>query len=201
MELAHRWHDRNLTRLELVSAIFILSLLIGIFSRYMFIVFGKVEKSMMDRTLININTALNVQSAFALLKNDKSYFDNVVNMNPMDLMTSQPFMEDLILNEQKKNVLINNAAIAPSNYGGEVINDSDPGLDSGLWYFDKDDGLLFYKINNNEFFTSDIDGPARIRYKVRLNYTDQDNDHSFTPSVDKFLSIKLQAIDNFEWSF
>jgi hypothetical protein len=201
MELAHRWSDRNLTRTELVMALLILSLMIGYFGHHMYTVFGKVEKSMMDRTLININSALNVQSAFALLKKDQIFFDKIMHMNPMDLMTSPLFMDDLLLKKHNNETLISNVVIVPSNYGGAVIDDREPSLESGLWYFDQDDGLLFYKVNNSEFFTSDIGDPARVRFKVRVDYIDHNNDNSFDPSVDKFSSIKLEAIDHFEWSF
>ena len=203
MELAHRWGDRNLTRAELVMAILILALLIGYFSRHMFIVFGKVEKSMIDRTLININTALHYKASFSMMEGDVDAINKLVLMNPMDLMTNKIVVGDFSFGQQNDNSLmdINYITSAPSNYGGIVIDDSDPNLESGQWYFDQDDHILFFKLYNSEYFTSNIDGPARVRYKVRLDYIDQNNDNSFDHLVDKFMSVKLQAIDNFEWSF
>jgi len=203
MELAHRWGDRNLTRAELVMAILILALLIAYFSRHMFIVFGKVEKSMIDRTLININTALHYHASFSMMEGDVDAVNKLVLMNPMELMTNKIVVGDFSFNQQNNNSLIDLKYItsAPSNYGGIVIDDSDPNLESGQWYFDQDDQILFFKLYNSEYFTSNIDGPARVRYKVRLNFTDRDDDNSFNPLVDEFMSVKLQAIDNFEWSF
>lgn len=203
MELAHRWGDRNLTRMELIMALLILSVMIGYFGHYMYSVFGKVEKSLVDRTLLNINSSLNYQASFALMNRDIESLNQMVLMNPMDLMISSIGSEKIMVNLQENNALVttDHIAITPSNYGGVVIDDSDPHLDSGQWYFDQDDSLLFYKINNTEFFTSDIDGPARIRYKVHMDYIDQNNDNLFNPSVDKFNSIKLKAVDHYEWAF
>jgi hypothetical protein len=203
MELAHRWINRNLTKLELTVSLLILTLFISFFSRYMFIVFGKVEKSMIDRTLININTAMNYEVAFALMRNDTNFLKQLVLMNPMDIMADKFDTEKYSFNQSEINPLITliHSTSVPSNYGGVVIDDSDPLLISGKWYFDQDDHFLFYKLNNSEFFTSDLDGSARIRFKIRLNYIDQDNDFTFTPSIDKFNSIQLRTIDQYEWSF
>lgn len=202
MELAHRWSDRNLTRMELVMAVLILSVMISYFSHHMYTVFGKVEKSMIDRTLININSALKYHAAFALMIDDIETLNQMDSMNPMNLMTSSVGLAENTGDDFNINFIVaNNSSRTPSNYGGAVIDDSDLSLDSGQWYFDQDDQLLFYKLSNAEFFTSDIEGPARVRFKVHLNYIDQDDNKLFNPLVDKFMSISLDAVDHFEWSF
>ncbi len=202
MELAHRWSDRNLTRMELVMALLILSVMIGYFSHHMYSVFGKVEKSMIDRTLININSALNYHASFAIMNQDIETLNQMVSMNPMTLMTNNFGLAENSSDDLDINVIVaNSISKAPSNYGGTVIDDSDTNLDSGQWYFDQDDSLLFYKLNNAEFFTSDIEGPPRVRYKVNLNFIDQDGDKLFNPLIDEFTSLKLDAVDHFEWSF
>ncbi len=202
MELAHRWSDRNLSRMELVIALLILTMMIGFFSHHMYSIFGKVEKSMIDRTIININSALNYHAAFALMNKDIETLNQMGSMNPMILMTNSVGLADNSSDDLDiKFIVENNISRTPSNYGGVVIDDSDQSLDSGQWYFDQDDRLLFYKLSNAEFFTSDIDGPARVRFKVHLNYIDQDDNKLFNPLVDKFTSINLDAVDHYEWSF
>lgn len=201
MEIAHRWIDRNLSKLELIVSILILFLFIGYFSRYMFTVFGKVEKSMIDRTLININTAINYEAAFAVMRKDMDKVNQLTLMNPMDIMTSELNVDNFNQLEQTSLIGVNYLATIPANYAGAVIDDGDPSLESGKWYFDQDDRFLFYKLNNSEFFTSDIEGPARIRFRINLKYIDQNNDNSFNLLVDRFDSIQLQTIDNYQWSF
>lgn len=203
MDLAHRWIDRNLTRTELIMALLLLSVMIGFFSHHMYLVFGKVEKLMIDRTVLNINSALHLEASVAIMKRDGGSLQKLELINPMDLMKNSIGLEDFIDDQKGKNVSLakNNIVIKPSNYGGIVIDDSDPNLEPGHWYFDQDDYLLFYILNYSEFFTSDLDGTPRIRYKVEMNFIDQDNDDVFDPSVDKLNSIQLNAIDEFEWSF
>ncbi len=203
MDLAHRWIDRNLTRTELIMALLLLSVMIGFFSHHMYLVFGKVEKLMIDRTVLNINSALHLEASVAIMKRDGGSLQKLELINPMDLMKNSIGLEDFIDDQKEKNVLLakNNIVITPSNYGGIVVDDSDPNLEPGHWYFDQDDYLLFYILNYSEFFTSGLDGPPRIRYKVEMNFIDQDNDDVFDPSVDKLNSIKLNAVDEFEWSF
>jgi hypothetical protein len=199
MEIAHRWLDRNLSKLELIVAMIILLLLVGSFSRYMFSVFGKVEKSMIDRTLININTAINYEAAFAVMRKDTESINKLLLMNPMNIMTNE-----LNINEISKSealLAINHLPTLPTNYAGIVIDDSDTSLQSGNWYFDQDDRVLFYILNNAEFFKSNLEGSARIRYKIKLNYIDRDNDSSFSPLIDKFESMQLQSLDHYEWLF
>ncbi|MBL1141742.1 MAG: hypothetical protein HND53_06885 [Proteobacteria bacterium] len=158
---------------------------------------------MVDRTVISINTAINYEAAFAVMRKDTDSIKKLMIMNPIDLMTNQLTLDDVDLLDSLSLDLSNAKylASAPANYSGTVIDDSDPLLESGKWYFDQDDQFLFYKLNNSEFFSSDIDGPARIRFKINLKYEDVDSDSSFNLLVDKFDSMQLQSIDHYEWSF
>lgn len=202
MELAHRWISRDLTRIELTVSILLIALFIGSFGGYTFIVFGKVEKSMIERTVLNINTAMHYHASFALMNNDIVLLSKLEKMNPMELMTNNLTLENLTYNKQTNNTIgLPYITVAPSNYGGEVLEDSEPSLESGKWYYDIEDHVLFYTINNSEFFSSDLDGPARVRYKISLDYTDMNDDNEYTPFVDKFDSIKLQTIDLSGWIF
>ena len=202
MELAHRWINRDLTKLELIISLVVLSIFIGTFSRYMLIVFSKVEKTMIERTVVNINTAISYHAAFSVIKGDTAYFDQIVNMNPMDLMTDGFSLANQIYNTQDIDAIgVNYYLTPPSNYGGEVIDDTDPSLKPGKWYFDQDDNFLFYKLSNSEYFISNLEGPSRVRYKSKISYIDQDIDGEFNSSVDKFLSLNMEPMDLFEWTF
>ena len=70
MELMHRWSDRNLTRLELVMALLIMFILIGAFSRHVLIVFARAESTMINTTVMNMNTTLQYYAMNAALKGD-----------------------------------------------------------------------------------------------------------------------------------
>ena len=203
MELAHRWLDHRLSFIEGIFAWLLIAIAIGLFSRYMFSVFSKTEQSMINSTMINIESAINYKAAFALMKGNNEYIKELLKMNPMDIMTENIDMEDIEYGTEEINsfIAIKNMGVSLPNYGGIVFDDSEPLLESGKWYFDQDDHILFYKLENAEFFNSDLQGPARIRLRVSLNYTDQDDDNIFNPLVDEFNSISLEPIDDYSWSY
>lgn len=203
MELAHRWLDRKLSLLEGIFAWLLIAIIIGSFSRYMFAVFSRAEQSMINSTVININTAINYNAAFALMNGNNEYINELLKMNPIDVMsenidiTSEQYDAD----EINSYIVMNRLSASLPNYGGIVFDDSESLLERGQWYFDQDDYILFYKLENSEFFNSNIQGPARIRFQVKLNYTDKDGDKIFDPLVDEFNSAGLQAVDNYSWSY
>jgi hypothetical protein len=203
MQLAHRWGDRNLTRMELVMAILVMAILIGTFSRHTLMIFGKVEKTLIEKTVLDLDTVLNYRASMAVLNHDINTLNELLIMNPMDLMVKSEVADLQFLDNEENEILIPVDKImpAPSSYSGVVFDDSDPLLESGRWFFDQDDNILFYILDNKEYFVSNIDGPARVRYKVRLQYTDENKNGLFDLLTDQFISLKLQAIDNFEWSF
>jgi len=203
MELAHRWLDRKLSLLEGIFAWLLIAIIIGSFSRYMFAVFSRAEQSMINSTVININTAINYNAAFALVNGNHEYINKLLKMNPIDIMSENIDITSTEYDMHTINSYIatNHTSASLSSYGGIVFDDSEPLLESGRWYFDQDDYLLFYKLENSEFFNSDLQGPARIRFQVKLNYTDKDGDKLFNPLVDEFNSAGLQAVDNYSWSY
>lgn len=198
MELASRWLDRKLSWLEGVVAWLLIVLLIGLFSRYMLIIFSKTEKIMIERTVININSAINYTSAIAKLNNDIETINSLVYVNPMNFMSMNVTINELSSNSINQPIHFTSP---PSNYKGEVLDDADPSLERGNWYFDVDGKFLFYKLRNDEFFETSIAGPERIRFKVKMEYIDLNKDNRFDSYIDEFISIKLEPVDSFRWSF
>ena len=82
----HRWIDRDLSRLELVIACSIILVLVGVFARHMLLVFARAEQSMVNRTVINIDTALKYQAVFFIMKDDYRDLARLADLNPMDTM-------------------------------------------------------------------------------------------------------------------
>ncbi len=203
MELASRWLDHRLSLLEGIMAWLLIAIVIGLFSRYMFAVFSKAEQSMINSTVININTAINYKAAFALIKGDNDYAIELLKMNPMELMTENIDVEGIEYATKEINsfITIKSIGVSLPNYGGVVFDDSEPLLEAGKWYFDQDDYILFYKLENTAFFNSDLQGPTRIRFRVSFNFVDQDGDNIFNPLVDEFSSMGLEKIDDYSWSY
>ena len=201
MQLAHRWSDRNLSRTELVIAILILALLIGNFSRYMVVLFARAEQSIMTRTVININTALNYRAAMAVMRRQYDELQFLIKMNPMQDMQSSPEISDFENGENKISLEFFGSIISlPENYAGLIDADNAQAMEKGKWYFQRDDHILVYRLSNSEFFSSDLEGPARIRFRTKLYYKDNNANGRFDQMIDEYHTVKLQTLDQYTWA-
>ncbi|GEM_PF-2649019 len=200
MYIAHRWGDRNLTRIELVMALLVLAILIGSFSRHMFIVFARAEQRMINSTVININTALNYRSSIMVMRGNYDDLDVLIMMNPMEDMVSEP--EINVSDDENENIslaLSGSTISASIKYGGVIEYESIELIEKGKWYFEKNSHILFYTIQNAEFFSTDVTGPARIRYKIEIDYEDKNNNGDYDSHTDNFHTVKIEPMDQYVW--
>jgi hypothetical protein len=196
VELAHRWGDRNLSRMELVLALLVLALLLGMFSKYMFSMFAKAELSMMNRTVININTALNYRSSMALMKNNFDELELMQYLNPMEDMQAESKYKNITddINNYKL-AFVGSSISSPLNYGGVIETGNLNLIEKGKWYYQEDEHLLIYKKRNSAFFKNNNDGEDIIRYKIKFDYEDSNENGKYEHNIDKFNAVKLQVID------
>ena len=88
----------------------------------------------------------------------------------------------------------------PENYGKAIYSDDDESLEKGKWYFNYVENYLIYVISNRELFTSDLEGLPRIRFRIALDYNDRNLNGLYEPAIDEFRSMKLNAIDQYQWN-
>ena len=202
MELTHRWRDHNLTRLELVVAWLIIVVIIGAFIRSMLVIFTRAERTMVNTTINNINTALKYRTAIAVMRGDTKFLAALAQQNPFTFVQNQ---QALKLTPGKNRLNDLSAGFSayytpPSNYLGE-LDDPDPAtLKAGNWYFDKSDKTLNYLVNNGEYFHGDLGKIPRIKLKVIVNYNDLNGNNHFDPGIDEFKSISLRSIGKYSWT-
>jgi hypothetical protein len=201
MELAHRWADRNLTRLELVCACLILALLIGFALRHMLIFFARTEKIMVNTSIVNIDTALKYHAAIAIMRGDREFLSGLMVRSPFSVVNSSPVLQSNasggIAGLNTRIIPINTM---PANYLGELDNPDHATLEAGSWYFDTVDRSLNYLVRNDEYFYSDLEGVPRIKLRVNIAYNDRDGDARFDPEVDEYKTVSLRSIGNFSWA-
>jgi hypothetical protein len=196
MELAHRWVDRNLTRIELVVATLILALLVGVFSQYMFTVFAKAERSMVNRIVININTALHYRSSMMVMKGQYEELKLLLKINPMKELQSDIEINDIKNNGDMFSYALSGSVVStPLNYGGEIVSEYMNTMEKGKWYFLIDNNELLYKIKNNLYFSNDIKDIENIRFIIKLDYKDNNINGTYEQNIDEFKTVKLKALD------
>ena len=200
MALTSRWYDRNLSKIELVAVIILISIFFGAFAVRALKIFSLTEQTSVTLTINNMNTALKYKAIMALANNRLDELEELTQINPMLLVYggSETYMKTT----EELEYEIDRPSNKPVwNYAGELhdpdINDIEP----GSWYFDRRVNLLIYRVRNTEFFYSSLDGPGRIRYAVMLEYEDMNDNDRYDPAVDRFINIKIGNIDTYEWNF
>lgn len=199
MQLAPRWLDRNLSRLELIVSVTIILLFIGAFIQHMLIVFARAERSMVTSTVTNINTALKYRAVFDLMKQDYSDLADLGNSNPMNVVEARQQPDGGVAGPEQAASGIDSAG-QPGNYTGELENPDPAAEPKGSWYYDKGRRQLVYIVRNTEFFSSSLPGVPRLRFRVHIDYTDSDANGKFDPPADKYRSVHLQSMDHYDWA-
>ncbi len=195
MELTHRWGDRNLTRIELVISILILALLVGTFSKYMFAMFAKAERTMVNKTVVSINTALHYRASMMVMRGQYDELQLLLKVNPMKELRLPLEINDIQNKEEMMSYALSGSVIStPSNYGGEIVSAYLDTMEKGKWYFVIDNNVLLYKINNTLLF-SDDESIDNIRFHINLDYKDKNKNGTYEENTDEFNSVRLQLID------
>lgn len=85
----------------------------------------------------------------------------------------------------------------PSGYVGERSG----GYEAmpGEWFFDRDGGMLVYRVRHEDDFHSALQGPARIRFQTRLVFDDNDHDGAFDLATDRPRGLILASVDSYRW--
>lgn len=199
MYLAGRWADRQLSRLELVASVILLGIVVAVMLVHMLKIFAVAERSLLISTVINIETAIQYRAAGYVLRNDYMALDKLTGMNPLSMAMVEPdwFTQ---ASASPPGIVAGMAYIAmPGNYLGEFM-DTDPAvIKGGNWYFDQGKNTLVYRVNNAEYFFTDLSGPARVEFVVEIDYVDKNADNRFNPRIDDYRSIRLQAVNDYEW--
>jgi len=196
MYLASRWLFRNLSRLELAVAWVLILLLIGGFARHMFGVFARAEQSMVTRAVTNIDTALKYHFSMADIRDDHEVLAALKDSSPMDIM--QGIRTDYFLSNESMSREQLSAGLPvmakPGNYGGVVASPDWGQLERGKWYFDSDNQTRVYLLRNTGFFDAVLDSPRRFRFRVEIDYRDNNANNEFDPRVDDYESVQLRRV-------
>jgi hypothetical protein len=183
--------------MELVITLLILSLLIGTFSQYMFAMFSKAERSMVKRTVININTALHYRASMMMMKGDYETLSILLKINPMKELQSNLEINDIQNKADMLSHALSGSIIStPSNYGGEIVSEYINSMEKGKWYFVIDNNVLIYKLNNSPLlYSNEDDGQDSIRFQIKFDYKDNNANGKYEQKYDEFNSIRLEEIN------
>ena len=196
MQLAHRWADRNLTRLELVLALIILLLVLGVFMRSVLVVFARAEQRMVESTIINLGTSLNYHASMAALRGDYEELPKLERRSPIGLVQS---WQDSFMDIEEQLNFVSETAAYPifnqaANYLGEFVEVDLDLLGEGDWYFDLRSRTLNYRVVNRAFFEQELPGDGVLRFRIRIKYSDENNNGAYEGGLDNFRSVSIEAV-------
>ena len=83
----------------------------------------------------------------------------------------------------------------PHNYLG-LKDDRDAGqLKKGNWYFDPNENILVYIVENTDYFETNLSGTPRIRFQVSLIY-DTNIDIGRANDI---RGVTIKSLDDYHW--
>lgn len=67
------------------------------------------------------------------------------------------------------------------------------------WYFDPATGMLTYRVANEDALITELERPARLRFQVRVAFTDTNRNARFDAHVDSVTHVDLVALEAYRW--
>lgn len=196
MYIAYRWISRDLGKGELVIAIILIGLVLGVLVDRSLQLFASAERRLVEASVTNMQTALQLQVAIQSLADNPAKIQISDGMNPVILVQSLPDDYGQYVDSDLAQVRARQFAIRPlTNYLGEFYEPDMQLLEKGNWYFDHKDKTLVYLIEHSEFFIDNESTVSALRYSVRLEYTDINKNRRYEPEIDRLDSASLIGID------
>ncbi len=174
--MQRRSSQAGFTLLELVVVIIVISIL-GLFAiDRIWSLRIAAEKAAVTRIIGNIRSALGLEVSRLALQQSINQVAKLENSNPMKLL-----------------------AQVPPDYIGEQ-EDPKKIPDAGNWYYDVQQQALIYTVVYSDYFNSPLQGPARIRYRIKLDYDDKNHNGHFDTGIDSIGGLDLVPLEKYYWN-
>lgn len=176
IDLGSRYRSSNTRMLELTILVCLFLYFIQTAATRIWELRVIAEKTGVEHTIATMRSALGMQLAAIVVREGIEGVARLDRSNPMDLLEPQPF-----------------------NYLGELKN-PDPATISGhTWYFDTEKRVLIYRILNEDYFYSKLEGAPRARFQLQLTFKDSDENGQFDPQTESFSWLKLKPLEPYSW--
>lgn len=167
---------KGFTQFELIVVIILLSILGVIALNRMWAWRIEAERAMIKTVRGNIRSALGLETAQLALHNKLNQLPKLAGSNPFAIL-AQP----------------------PGEYIG-VLTDKDPKTQQiGIWYYNPKQKAIIYTLRYSENFKTSLNGQPRIRFKIRLIYSDKNRNRRYDPGTEAIAGLDLISPDKYEW--
>lgn len=174
--MIRRRAERGLSLAELLVVICVIAILASILAVKLIGLRALAEQAVMDQVIGAIRSAAAMEIAGQIARGRGSEVRQMAGSNPMDGL-----------------------AQTPPNYLG-VIDRPDPSaIPGGHWYFDGAQQLLIYRVRHEEYFRTELRGPARARFKFRVVYAESRPSGGFEAGEDLVQGLILRTVEPYSW--
>lgn len=168
------FRQRGFSLFEIVVVVLLIGVLMSIAIDRMLQLQIAAEKVSVQELLGNLKGAVNLQAADLVVHKGLGSMRILESSNPM------LYLQEL-----------------PHNYLGNRSEHDAGQLAKGNWFFDPNEGVLVYIVNNTSYFETRLKGTPRIRFKVSLIYKDNlDNGRA-----DSIRGVTIKALNDYRWIF
>ena len=130
------------------------------------------ERISVQHMIGSLNSAIHLQAAELVLNQGIGALKQLENTNPINYLVKPPH-----------------------NYAGEASDVLADQLSTANWYYDASEKILFYTVNNAEYFVTELSGKPRIRLKLLLVYADNRS----SAAQNKIRGVMLKTLDEYHW--
>lgn len=167
-------HEAGFTLLELVVVVGLVGILAVVAIDRLLYVREQAEKTVMEQTASILKSALRLQMADLIARQETAKIAGLAGQNPMNWLAEKP-----------------------GNYLGEFDRAAAPNAPRGSWYFDTTERALVYLVDRGDYFVPDALGRKQVRYRVVLVAGGQ----VLAESADKsgIDGVTLSLIEPYKW--
>jgi prepilin-type N-terminal cleavage/methylation domain-containing protein len=137
---------RGFSLLELVVAIALISILVGVFLERALYYKERLEKSKMEEVAMDLRSSVNLRVAELVLENRAAELVRLAEENPMELMVQKP-----------------------ANYLGVLKQNDKSPLPAPGWYYDNRVKEVVYYVDLGRYFSPDAEGEKRASWRIVLS--------------------------------
>jgi general secretion pathway protein G len=160
----------------LVIAICIIGLLIALAAERLLPLRIEAERAAVEQVLGGLRAGVALQLMSLVAQGRDGEIDQLAHRNPMDFLMQ-----------------------TPANYLGALDRPDPEQIPPGRWYFDREAGLLVYRVRYSNHFASSLSGPPRVRFRLQLVYQDVDRSGSFESGLDRLQGIRIDPLEAYRW--
>jgi len=172
----NHFQPNGFTLLEFVVVIILISILGIIALNSMWSWRIEAERTMIKSVAGNIRSALGLETANLALQNKLHQLPSLSGSNPV-LFLAQP----------------------PAEYIGVHVDSSAKTQQPGIWYFNPLQKALVYTIRYSEGFKTPLKGQPRVRFRVKLIYSDKNGNKRYDAGIDSIAGLDLHPMNEYQW--